>query len=68
MFHMNNGEYNTKMIYTYVIYLGKKDIIEVNPYAIQLFQCIWLKGHIQATTFMTVFELHPVAIIRGRLL
>ena len=49
----------------------QEDIIEVNPYRIQLFhivKCIWLKGQIQATAFMTVSALHPEAIILGRLL
>ena len=57
--------------------LVKGDIIDVNPYTIQVFhrvKCIWLKGHIQATAylrvvaFMIVFALHPEAIIRGWLL
>ena len=33
----------------------KGDVIEVNPYTIQLFhgvQCIWLKGQIQAAAFI----------------
>ena len=56
----------------------KGDVIEVNPFAVQLFhiyrvQCIWLKGQIKASvyprvTFMTVFTLPPEAIIHGRLL
>ena len=44
----------------------KGNVIEVNPYTIQLFhrvQFIWLKGQIQAMVFMTVFALHPEAII-----
>ena len=49
----------------------KGDVIEVNPYAIQLFhkvQCIWLKGQIQAAVFI-VFAVYPEAIIiRGQLL
>ena len=49
----------------------QEDIIEVNAYRIQLFhivKCILLKGQIQATAFMTVFALHPEAIILGWLL
>ena len=49
----------------------KGDVIEVNPYAIQLFhrvQCIWLKsdtsrGVYLGVAFMTVFALHPEATI-----
>ena len=44
----------------------KRDVIEVTPYVIHLFhrvQCIWLKGHIQAMAFITVFALYPEAII-----
>ena len=51
--------------------LVKGNIIEVNPYVIQLFhrvQCIWFKGQIQATAFMTVFALHPKANTQGWLL
>ena len=50
----------------------KDDVIEVNPYAFQLFHTviyIWLKSQIQAEgAFMTVHALHPEAIIQGRLL
>ena len=55
----------------------KGGIIEVNPYAIQLFyrvQCILVEisdtshGVYLRVAFMTVFALHPEAIIRGRLL
>ena len=51
--------------------LVKGDVIEVNPFAIQLFHrvwCIWLKGQIKAAAFMTVFALLPEAIIQGWLL
>ena len=55
--------------------LVKGDIIEINPYTIQLFhevQCIWLKGQIQTAAFIqgwqTVFAMHPKAIIQGWLL
>ena len=51
--------------------LVKGNIFEVNPYAIQLFhrgECIWFKGQILATLFMTIIAQHPAAIIRGGLL
>ena len=34
---MNNGKYNIYPIYTYAMYLGERDVIKINPYAIQLF-------------------------------
>ena len=53
--------------------LAKNNVIEVNPYAIQLFhrvKCIWFKGQIATShgiyprvVFMTVFAQHPAAII-----
>ena len=46
--------------------LAKDNVIEVNPYTIQLFhrvKCIWFKGQILAAAFMIVFAQHPVAII-----
>ena len=56
----------------------KGDIVDVNPYAIQLFhrvKCIWFKSQILAkvfiyvrAAFMTVFAQHPEAIIRWWLL
>ena len=51
--------------------LVKRDVIGVNPYAIQLFhrvKCIWFKDQVQTTAFMTVFAQHPEVIIRGWLL
>ena len=38
----------------------KGDVIEVNPYAIQVFhrvQCIWLKGQIEAVAFFRGWRL-----------
>ena len=67
MFHMHNGIYITHSRCRPIQYvLLKEDVIELNPYAIQLFhrvQYIWLKDMIQATVFITVFALHPEAII-----
>ena len=57
--------------------LAKGDIIEVNPYAIQLFhrvKCILVqksdtsRGVYLRVAFMPVFAQHPAAIIQGRLL
>ena len=37
-----------------------------NPAISEFF--FWLKGQIQAMTFMTIFALHPEAIVQGQLL
>ena len=70
MFHMNNGKYNYSRYRPMQYILVKGDIIEVNTFAIQLFhrvQCIWLKGQIKATAFMTICTASE-AIIRVLLL
>ena len=57
MFHMNNGKYNHSRYRPMQYILVKGDVIEVNPFAIQLFhrvQCIWLKDQIKAMVFIRV--------------
>ena len=37
------------------MYIGERDVIKVNPYTICLFhivKCMWVKGQIQAATFI----------------
>ena len=53
--------------------LAKDNVIEVNPYAMQLFQRVKCRsdtsrGVYPRVAFMTIFTQHPAAIIRGWLL
>ena len=57
MLHMNNGIYTVKHSrYRSMQYISlKEDVIEVKPYAMQLFhrvKCVWLKGQVHAATFI----------------
>ena len=70
MVNITHSQYRP-MLYVSV----KGDVIEVNPYATQLIhevQCVWWSDiscsvYLWAA-FMTIFALHPEAIIQGWLL